>query len=313
MPNTVPPPDLISLLRLQPLESPPASRTPDWWGRAAQNLLLKTIQASDAQFSSLLHEPPGVEQSGASSQETLLRRELKNFQATRPFTTSSLAGKWSNGRLSQDETYLLRLTGLHSSVSSRLLQAVESGPLQPGAVIELDYVPFRVTIVHSPFSPLAHLLPGEDTAWIGQGTYAGLSAPFLSGSRLPEQRIGLILASPTSFKSAGKHVPLPLPGLVFGSLLERWNAFSPVFFPADLKAYAEENLAVSRYQLESIPVKVKQGGMRVGAVGQIVFACLDFDPYLMSLAGILSEFCLYSGLGIGTSSGMGQARRLLLE
>lgn len=245
----------------------------------------------------------------ASAQEPL-RRELENFQALRPFTTSSLAGRLREGRLDLDETYLMRLTSLHPAVCACLLEAVKSGPLQPGAVIELDYVRFRVGAAYSRLSALDRFLESEDAAWIGQETYAGLSARFLAGQQQPARRISLLLASPTAFKSGGKHVPIPLPGLVFGSLLERWNAFAPLCFPPDLKTYAEENLAVSRYQLETVPVKVKQGGVRVGAVGQIVYTCLEVDPYLLSLVNILASFCLFSGLGIGTGSGMGQARKL---
>jgi CRISPR-associated endoribonuclease Cas6 len=43
----------------------------------------------------------------------------------------------------------------------------------------------------------------------------------LLGRAAPNPRLTLHFASPATFKSGGLHVPVPLPGLVFGGLLER--------------------------------------------------------------------------------------------
>ena len=104
-------------------------------------------------------------------------------------------------------------------------------------------------------------------------------------------------------------MPLPLPDLVFGSLVERWNCFAGVAFPAEARRYAAECLAVSRFDLSSRPVAAKESGLRMGAVGQITYTTLNYDRYWMAVLHTLAAFALFSGVGAGTASGMGQCRQ----
>jgi CRISPR-associated endoribonuclease Cas6 len=119
----------------------------------------------------------------------------------------------------------------------------------------------------------------------------------------------LQFTSPTTFKSQEKHVPVPLPELVFGSLLERWNAFAPIAFPPETRRYAAECLALARYRLSTRPVPMKSGGLRVGAVGEATYTSINYDRYWMSLMGVLAAFALFSGVGAGVSMGLGQCRQ----
>ena len=105
-------------------------------------------------------------------------------------------------------------------------------------------------------------------------------------------------------------MPIPLPELVFGSLLQRWNAYAPVVFPEEVQRYARECLGVSRYQLASRIVHVKGAGRRVGAVGVVTYTSLNYDRYWMSLIQTLAAFAVFSGVGAGTAMGLGQARAL---
>src|SRR3972149_5954360 len=52
-------------------------------------------------------------------------------------------------------------------------------------------------------------------------SYEALSAPWLLGRESPARRVGLEFVSPTTFRSDGKHVPVPMPDWVFGSLREK--------------------------------------------------------------------------------------------
>jgi CRISPR-associated endoribonuclease Cas6 len=122
--------------------------------------------------------------------------------------------------------------------------------------------------------------------------------------------LSLLFTSPTCFRSGGKQVPVPLPELVFGSLLERWNAFAPIVFPPETRRYAAECLALSRYDLTTRPAPSKGGGMRVGAIGQATYTSINFDRYWMSVIGTLAAFALFSGVGAATTNGMGQCRSL---
>jgi len=275
--------DLLSLvLTLKPLPSESDSASRIWWGRAAQALLLTTLSARDEALAADMHD-------GASS--------------IRPFTVSTLMGHFSKGTLLPDQTYTLRLSAFRSDVANALFAESDSGALCGGQIVELDYQKFEIqnpkSEIENPKSP-----------WVHQTNYEELSAPFLLSKEDAPRRITLQLTSPTTFKSGGKHMPVPTPALVFGSLLDRWNAFAPLAFPAEVKRYAEECLAISRYDLKTIPIPQKGEGLRVGAVGSVTFASVKYDRYWMSVIATLAEFAMYCGLGAGTAQGLGQARRV---
>jgi len=273
--------DLISLLlTLRPLDSDrPAGSLPTWWGRAGQALALQVFDQLDPALAAALHDGSSL----------------------RPFTVSTLMGRMQEGRLDAEGSYALRFTGLTQPVSQLLARAAEpGGPLAPDATLHLDYQPFRVTAVQS-----------DGHVWAGRAAYTELAAAILAGK--PPRQIGFLLASPTSFRSAGKQIPLPLPELVFGSLVDRWNAFAPLAFPAEVRRYAAECLAVARYSLRTRPVGSKDGGLRVGAAGQISYVTLNYDRYWMGVLAALADFARYSGIGGGAAMGLGQARRMLGE
>jgi CRISPR-associated endoribonuclease Cas6 len=175
--------------------------------------------------------------------------------------------------------------------------------LAPGATVELDRLLFQVLPPQASDDPAS-----KHELWEGATTYPELGAALLLAKEPPPRKITLQFTAPVTFKSGGKHLPIPLPGLVFGSLLERWNAFAPITFPPEVKRYAEECLAVGYYKLSSRPVPVKRGGMRVGGVGEISYTTVNYDRYWMSVIGTLARFALYSGVGAGTTMGLGQCR-----
>ena len=270
--------DLLSLyLTLRPLDDGrPAASLPTWWGRASQALLLQICQQLDPTLAAALHDGSTL----------------------RPFTASTLMGRMKEGRLDPAGSYALRFTGLTLPVSQLLAGAAQpGGPLAPGARLSLDYQPFRVETALTAGHP-----------WASQAGYSQLAAAILSGEA--PRRIGFLLTSPTSFRSADRQVPLPLPDLVFGSLVERWNAFAPLAFPAEVRRYARECLAVDRYSLRTRPVAGKAGSLRVGAVGQISYVTLNYDRYWMGVLAALADFARYSGIGGSTAMGLGQARRV---
>lgn len=265
-------PDLLSLtLELRPLPPPDgAPDPPTWWGRAAQALLLDVVRQYDEALSQRLHD---------------------HDNPTRPFTASTLLGYSPRRGLDPQRSYSLRLTAISQTLTALLLKAAESGPLSPGRYLELDYRPLRIESVHAETHSTQEL-----------------SAPYLLARATPERRISLELLSPTYFKQSGKYNPIPQPDLVFGSLLDRWNAFAPIAFPAELRRYAGECLAVSFFKISSRVTPFKGSGVRIGAVGEITYTSTNYDRYWMSLVHTLAEFAQFSGVGAGVASGMGQCR-----
>lgn len=272
--------DLFELiLHLRPLPAPdPTALIPDWWGRAAHHLLLSVVSQSAPALADELHSGNGP----------------------RPFSTSSLFGRFPHGALDPQTPYRLRLTSLTAELSSLLFQAALDGPLSPGSVVELDRHEFEVLSVSG---------DEADQAPVAPLSYADLSARHLLAKQPAPRRIGFRLLSPTTFKSGGRHLPIPLPDLAFGSLLERWNAFAPVDFPPELRRYAAECLAVGRYKLHTRAVPWKSGALRVGALGEVTYVTLNYDRYWMSLLAALADFAAFAGLGAGVSTGLGQCRR----
>ncbi len=273
--------DLLSLvLTLHLADDAPAGEDkplPLWWGRAAHALVLRLLDAADPALARRIHDDPS---------------------APRPFTVSTLWG----GRIAAGEAVTLRLTALNGALADILRGAANSGgALAPGASVELDGRSFSVQ--EAAWETQQH-------PWAASRSYRDVASAWLMGKvEHPPRQISLDLASPVTFKTGGRHLPLPLPELVFGSLLMRWNAFAPFALPEETRRYAAECLVLTRYNLRSRRVTLKPGQRRIGAVGQVTFRTLNYDRYWMSVLHALAEFSFFAGLGAGTTMGLGQCRR----
>lgn len=264
---------IISLvLTLKPRE---AAAIPAHLGRAAHAALLRAVDAADPALAAQLHDETGP----------------------KPFTCSSLMGKRpaAQGALDPATPYTLRYTALTDDLA-RVLERWE-----PGSQIELDGILFEVT--GKTTDPAAQ-------PWAARMTFEELSAPWLLGRAEPARRITLQFTSPTTFHSGGRSVPLPQPDLVFGSLLERWNAYAPVALPEETRRFAAECMAVSRYELQTRSMPFKEGAVKIGMVGQATFAATRYDRYWQSLVNLLADYALFAGVGAGVTMGMGQCRRI---
>lgn len=267
-------PSLLSLvLTLQP--QPPLGKCGVWWGRATHQAFLACLQARDAGLADRLHDESGL----------------------KPFTASSLYGRFPRGELALDQVYTLRYTTLGTDMCEHLLSAAQAGgALSVGSDLELDRQSFRVLSVA--WQPDGH-------PWAAAQQFEDLLGAH-SPLEPPPRRLGLRLLSPTTFHVSGKHVPFPLPELVFTSLLERWNSFAPAAFPPELKRYACECLAVGRFRLETRAVPFKEGGLRIGSQGEITYTALNYDRWWMGMLHSLTQFAAFSGVGSGVGAGMGQ-------
>ncbi|MCL4297942.1 MAG: CRISPR-associated endoribonuclease Cas6 [Anaerolineae bacterium] len=271
------------------LQSPAEAALPANLGRAGQSLLLRLIGARDAALAQELHEA----------------------EKARPYTVSNLVlGKRAGGSLHAQagQTGWLRFTGLNEAVSGHLAALAT----QPPESVELDGHPFKVS--GATLDPAIH-------PWAGQISYQDLAAPYLLGGRERlNSTLRLEFASPTTFRSQGRYLPLPEPELVFGSLLDRWQTFAPIALHSDTRRFAAEAVALSRYELRTrgMPyVKRGVGGRGEGAMhyptiigftGRVVFAVLNRDRYWLNVLHLLAAFSFYSGVGYQTAAGLGQVR-----
>lgn len=120
--------------------------------------------------------------------------------------------------------------------------------------------------------------------------------------------------SPTVFSSSrGKkrlYTPLPLPRLIFQSLLRSFQRYSPMPYSASQQAefHADfEDIVVQNHTIRSqghIAGKTRLTGF----VGKTNVRAIQCSPAMHTLLGRLAALSFYSGVGAKTPYGMGQVR-----
>ncbi len=270
-------PDLIAaVITVRPTK---AAVLPGHLGRAVQAACYRWLASVDPALAVRWHDAEGV----------------------KPYTCSTLVGGKRLGEntraVDPEHTSWFRLTGLSTEVSAALLQVAAAPPPE----VELEGVAFAVESITT--DPTAH-------PWAGATTSEALAAPYLMARSKAPRRVMLELVTATTFKSHDRTMPLPLPDLVFGSLCDRWNAFSPVALSAEVRAYCESSVGISRFELRSSAIPSNDGGLQIGSVGRVTYNALHYDRYWMSVLGLLAEYAFYAGVGRGTTAGLGQARQM---
>lgn len=260
---------------------------PAWTGRAAYAWFLASLQHIQPELAGIIHDQQGI----------------------KPFTVSRLSGIRPSDKgltiIQPDHVYKLRVTTLHADLTRLTLNVLMADWLSHGVVLHDQ--PFRVERIVT-----------DETAdcWTGTDDYADLLQRYtLSGpaGRLPH-RLHFTFASPTSFNKTGGHqMPLPLPELVFGSLIERWKAFASVPLHPDLLAFVKECVVISQHRIQTERVSFERSdrGAVVGFVGDAAFTIQSSDAYWLGQLQMLAAFARYSGVGVRTTMGLGQARARL--
>ena len=203
-----------------------------------------------------------------------------------------------NVQIRAGEPYYVRVTGLTPTAS----QALET--------VFLQQRPATWRLAGHTFEVVQACCDAREDGWSGRTMYEALAAgQLLQPGGLP-RKVTLQFYSATSFQSKGMHVPVPLPNLVFGSLVDRWNAFSPVTLSPEIRRFGEELVALSNYDLKSGVVQQKSGAPLIGGIGRATYSALGGDQYWLATMQMLADFALYSGVGVKTTIGMGQVRRV---
>jgi CRISPR-associated endoribonuclease Cas6 len=246
---------------------------PAYLGRANQQLFLSLIDPALAQA---LHDEDGL----------------------KPFTVSNLMmgkpDKPGHRVVENGEAGWLRFTGLTEPVSEALLSTAKQMP----DIIEINHIPFRVTGVT--FNPMEH-------PWANVVSYQEFAASYLLTPDRHSSQVNLHFAAPTTFRRDGRYVPLPIPDLIFGSLLDRWQSFAPIALHPEMRRFAKEVVTINRHKIHTHAMP-KKSGQIIGFIGQVTFSVLHSDRYWLSMTHLLANFAFYSGVGYQTTSGLGQVR-----
>lgn len=246
---------------------------PSWLGYASQAAFLAALRDVDAALSATVHDS----------------------QTMKPFTSSSLAPAPFTRlqEVSPHQVYTLRWTTLHADVTRITRHALLTRILNEGMVIHDQAL--RVENVETQTTRYADLLPTTPTP----------------------RHLTLRFDSPTGFKqthprqkSDGVPMPLPVPERVFGSLIDRWQLFSDVPLHPDLRAWIRENVGVWQHRIQTRHIHAERAkqGLHVGFVGQVTYELVEHTSPFAQQVEALARFASFSGVGIRTSTGMGQTQ-----
>jgi CRISPR-associated endoribonuclease Cas6 len=228
--------------------------------------------------------------------------QLHNADGPKPFTTSPLQGPVTAAdkqlRLQRGHDYWLRVTSLDAEIS-RLLLAIEE---QPPQAMRLHDGQFIVAQVSS---------QSQDHPWACRTQYDALYAAALRCDVQTRPQVTMVFESPTAFRSQGRTIVFPLPRLVFGSLLSRWNQYAPLPLDKELLEAMEMGIDVDRYTLQTQMQNFGRYQLQVGFVGQCTFGVRKgVAREVVWGMRLLAAFAFFAGVGYRTTMGMGQVRLL---
>jgi len=126
-------------------------------------------------------------------------------------------------------------------------------------------------------------------------------------------KVVLSFTSPTSFRSRGRHLPLPIPRNVFHSYLRRWNDLSgqPPIDQDEFLDWLDDHITISRHGIRSLKVAAGKQGSVTGFVGAIEYGLVNQAanrPEFVQLFHTLGQFAPYCGTGHKTTFGLGQTQ-----
>lgn len=252
-----------------------------------------------------------------------LAEYVHDSTTAKPFTVSGLMNGDAaiHDQCDPGQPAWIRLTALSAPVVAALEARREdlNRQLESGerVIVELDRQPWKLESIG-----------WENAEWSGRTSYQAL----IDSHRFarPAPRLGLHFITASAFRTRGTNLPLPVPALVFGSLLSRWQTFTAHRLrdlPDDqVDAYLTHCIHLSRHDIQTVLYHGKQGGKQIGFVGRTTFELVRRNPQLQRsdealaallereyiwmarLVNLLADFAFYSGIGLKTTTGMGMVR-----
>jgi CRISPR-associated endoribonuclease Cas6 len=193
---------------------------------------------------------------------------------------------------------LLRIASLNNDLSQMLRV------LRPQCVpsLELTGITFKLTNI---------IYPEDNEQLTGSTSYCELYNDGVARAREGQAELGLRFITPTSFRMARSrlNMPLPWPRLVFQSLANKWNKFSPVAIDVEWAAF-DCHVSIARHRLRTQMINFGRY-RQVGFLGECWYIVdRQAGEHLLQVVQALAEFAAYSGVGAKTSMGMGQVQRI---
>lgn len=233
--------------------------------------------------------------------DAALAERLHDDDRSKPFTVSNLLGlptstpRGTPVTVTPEQRYDLRLTLL----THELEALAQTWTPECIGTLDLEGTAWQVERI---------CRTTEEHAWAGNAGYEELAGTVLRCIDQQPTRWPFEFAAPVTFRQRGMNQPFPTPDLVFGSLLDKWNATAPLALPDEVRRFALECLATSHLNLRSVAEPTKDRALQVGSVGRCTYVATHRDRYWLSCIEVLAHFAFYSGVGAGTARGLGRAR-----
>lgn len=240
--------------------------------------------------------------------------EVHSSEGLKPFSTALLLNERQRRAESirAGEELKIRFTFLDDALYPLLARYFLSTP-----DLSFDLVRTELTVSRILSTPQS----GEE--WAGFSSFAEIYA----NASDSEKQFLFHFATPTFFKRGGGPaypdllVPLPLPDLVFGSLLRNWNQFAPTSFVEAnlLKEICSHHVEITHHRISSQLARLifprDDGTYRTttfpGFVGSCSFRLVELhDQSIIQTLNALADFAFFSGVGAKTTMGCGVARRV---
>ena len=190
--------------------------------------------------------------------DAALAKTLHDSQGPKPFTTSPLQGpqtpRGHEVRLQENGAYWLRVTSIDPYLSD-ILATLESTP------------PSHMTLHQGRFDVLQVSSQPQDHPWAARSSYEQLYSDAQRRQGGGRPHVTMRFESATAFHSQGRTHVLPLPRLVFGSLLNRWNAYAPVELHEDLAEEFDLGLDIEQHELKTVIQNFRRYQLQVGLCG----------------------------------------------
>jgi CRISPR-associated endoribonuclease Cas6 len=266
-------------------------------GRPVQAWFLGQITRSNPALASKLHDEAGLKPYTVS---TLLNSHSRPLRA----------GSW----VQPGELCWIRITSLNEELSELIeTKLIKRLPKQ----LVIHKMNFRVDDIAT--KPAEH-------EWAGAATFSEIAQ--VAALTSAENQVRMEFTSPTAFRSNGLDVCLPIPGQIFRSLWEKWNAFAPepMQVHENWPNFANDCILVNELTaVNSTHWDFSDGNGRsaTGFTGTVGFYLAPKNKVKQQwqdhwdganvVLQSLAKFSFYSGVGHHTTVGMGQTRPLFLE
>lgn len=240
--------------------------------------------------------------------------EVHGVEGLKPFSTALLLNERQRRAelIRAGEELKVRFTFLDDDLYPLLARYFLTTPN-----LSFDLVRTELTVARILSTPQS----GEE--WAGCASFADLYA----AASETEKQFSFQFATPTFFKRGGGPtypdllVPLPLPDLVFGSLLRHWNQFASASFVEAtlLRELCAHHLEMTHHRISSQQARLvfqREDGQYhtttfPGFVGTCVFRLVGLqDAAIIKTLNALADFAFFSGVGAKTTMGFGVAKRI---